>query len=259
MNEITTKDQKPMIKDDEQTIQEMMKVGLHYGHKKTFNHPKAGYFIVKTYEDLSGIDLHETIKALNKALDFLKETVQKEGVIVFVGTTAGAKDLIQILAQKFNYPYVNERWLGGTFTNFKTLTQRIKILKELEEKKATGGWDQYTKKEKINLDKELTLLQKKFNGLRNLEKLPDAVFIVDTGKHNIVVREARLLNIPIIGILDTDDDPTLIDYPIPANDSARSSIQYLLSKVELAIEEGRKTIKSPEDSLKKEETPKEEI
>ncbi|MGC8651210.1 MAG: 30S ribosomal protein S2 [Minisyncoccia bacterium] len=250
MDENNKNDQKALIQDNEQTIQEMMKAGLHYGHKKTYNQPKADYFTIKSYEDLNVIDLKETIKALNKALDFLKEIVQKQGIILFVGTTASTKDLIQSLAQKFNYPYVNERWLGGTLTNFKTLTQRIKILKELEEKKATGGWEQYTKKEKMNFDKELMLLQKKFNGVRNLDKLPDAVFIVDTGINNIVVREARLLNIPIVGILDTDDDPTLVDYPIPANDSARSSIQYLLSKVELALEEGQKTANNLENSSK---------
>jgi small subunit ribosomal protein S2 len=241
-------------KTDEDIIREMMKAGLHFGHKKTYNQPKASYFIVKSYEAIAGIDLKETLKALNKALDFIKELVKQEKQIIFVGTTSGAKGFIKELAQKYNYPYVDERWLGGTLTNFKTLTQRIKTLKELEEQKASGVWEKYTKKERNDLEKELNHLQRKFTGIRNLEKLPDALFIIDTGTHNIVVREAKLLSIPIIGILDTDDDPTVIDYPIPANDSAKSSIQYILNKVEEAIEEEKKLIKVPELSSTKEET-----
>ncbi|NMB92167.1 MAG: 30S ribosomal protein S2 [Parcubacteria group bacterium] len=231
---------------EEDIIKEMMKAGLHFGHKQTFNHPKASYFIVKSYDVISGIDLKETLRALQTALDFIKEIVGKEGKILFVGTTAGAKQLIKELAQKYNYPYVNERWLGGTLTNFKTLAQRIKDLKNLEEQQKSGAWEKYTKKEKLQLEKELSQLQKKFAGIRTLEKLPQAIFIVDTGLNKIAVREAKLLNIPIIGILDTDDDPTIINYPIPANDSAKSSIKYILEKVDEAINEGMKNMASPE-------------
>jgi len=226
--------------NEEDIIKEMMKAGLHFGHKQTFNHPKAGYFIVKSYEAIAGIDLKETLKALQSALDFIKEIVKQEGKILFVGTTAGAKQLVKELAQKYNYPYVDERWLGGTLTNFKTLALRIKTLKELEEQKKSDAWDKYTKKERIQFQKELDQLQKKFAGIRTLDKLPNAIFIIDTGLNKIAVKEAKLLNIPIIGVLDTDDDPTIIDYPIPANDSAKSSIKYILSKVEEAINEGMK-------------------
>jgi small subunit ribosomal protein S2 len=217
-----------------------MKAGLHFGHKQTFNHPKASYFTIKSYEAIAGIDLKETLKALQSALDFIKEIVKQEGKILFVGTTAGAKQLVKELAQKYNYPYVDERWLGGTLTNFKTLALRIKFLKELEEQKKSDAWDKYTKKERIQFQKELDQLQKKFAGIRTLDKLPNAIFIIDTGLNKIAVKEAKLLNIPIIGVLDTDDDPTIIDYPIPANDSAKSSIKYILSKVEEAINEGMK-------------------
>ena len=246
MEEQTSEIQKSETQKEEDIIREMMKAGLHFGHKKTYNQPKAGYFIVKSYEAIAGIDLKETLKALNKASDFIKEIVKQEGQIIFVGTTSGAKGFIKELAQKYNYPYVDERWLGGTLTNFKTLIQRIKTLKELEEQKASGVWEKYTKKERNDLEKELNRLQRKFTGIRNLDKPPDTLFVVDTGIHDIAVREAKLLGIPIIGILDTDDDPTVIDYPIPANDSAKSSIQYILNKVEKAIEEGKKLIKVPE-------------
>lgn len=236
--------------NEEDAIKEMMKAGLHFGHKQTFNHPKAGYFIVKSYEAIAGIDLKETLKALQSALDFIKEIVKQEGKILFVGTTAGAKQLVKELAQKYNYPYVDERWLGGTLTNFKTLALRIKTLKELEEQKKSNAWDKYTKKERIQFQKELDQLQKKFAGIRTLDKLPNAIFIIDTGLNKIAVKEAKLLNIPIIGVLDTDDDPTIIDYPIPANDSAKSSIKYILSKVEEAINEGTKNVAVPEPNKK---------
>ncbi len=233
------------ISNEEDIINEMMKAGLHFGHKQTFNHPKANYFIVKSYDAISGIDLKETLKALNLALDFVKETIKNGGKILFVGTTAGAKGLVRELAQKYNYPYVDERWLGGTLTNFKTLNLRIKTLKELEEQKNTGAWEKYTKKERIDLQKELDQLQRKFAGIRTLDKLPNVLFIVDTGLNDIAVREAKLLNIPIVGILDTDDDPTIIDYPIPANDSAKSSIKYIITKLEDAINEGLKSATPP--------------
>lgn len=226
------------IPNDENLIQEMMKAGLHFGHKKTFNHPKASYFIVKSYEEIAGINLEETVKALNQALEFLKDAVNKGGQILLVGTTPGAREPVKKLAQKYHFPYVNERWLGGTLTNFKTLALRIKTLKDLEEQKATGEWEKYTKKERAKLEKELEQLQRKFAGLRIMEKLPAALLVVDTGAHLAAVREAKILGIPVVGILDTDDDPTLIDYPIPANDSAKSAIEYLLSKIEIALQEG---------------------
>jgi len=236
------------ISNEENLIQEMMKAGLHFGHKKTFNHPKASYFIVKSYEEIAGINLEETVKALNQALEFLKDTVSKGGQILLVGTRPGAREAVQKLAQKYHFPYVNERWLGGTLTNFKTLALRIKTLKDLEGQKAAGEWEKYTKKERIKLEKELEQLQRKFAGLRIMEKLPAALLVVDTGAHLAAVREAKILGIPVVGILDTDDDPTLIDYPIPANDSAKSAIEYLLSKIEIAFQEGATSLAAPSNN-----------
>lgn len=244
--------------NEDNIIQEMIQAGLHFGHKKTYNHPKASYFIVKSYEEIVSIDLRETLKALNKALDFIKELAKDNKQILFVGTRPGAKDLIRELAQKYNYPYVNERWLGGTLTNFKTFSQRIKTLKDLEDQKNSGVWEKYTKKEINNLEKNLLALQKKFAGIRNLDKLPDALFVVDTGVHKLAIKEARSLGIPIIGILDSDDDPSIIDYPIPANDSAKSSIKYILDQIDKAIEEGMK-LKNTLDNSSSDKNIKDEI
>jgi len=228
------------------TFEEMEKAGVQYGHKRTRNHPKASYFtVINNNMSVSLINLEETKKALEKAIEFIKESVKNNKIILLVGTQAGAKQKILEMAQKYNFPFVIERWLGGTLTNFKTLSSRIKYLKELEEKQQSGGWESFTKKERTKLNQELMKLQKKFMGLRNMEKLPDILLIVDPGLHNTALREAKRLKIPVVSILDTDDDPTLVDYPIPANDSAKSSIDYLLDKIDKAIEEAKKELIAP--------------
>lgn len=229
------------------SIEEMEKAGLQYGHKRTRNHPKAEYFSIKSNTtSVSLINLEETRIALEKALNFIKESVKNNKVILLVGTQASAKQKIQEIAQKYEFPYVIERWLGGTLTNFKTLSERIKYLKELEEKQQKGAWENFTKKEKHKLSQELMKLQKKFLGLRNMTKIPDILLIIDPEVHSTAIREAKRLKIPIIALLDTDDDPTQIDYPIYGNDSAKSAITYVLNKIEEAIEEARKEITTPE-------------
>ena len=230
-----------MAEEKQQSIKEveMEKAGLHYGHKKTRNHPQAAYFTLKSNTELSFINLDETAKALEAALGFIKEIIKKGDTILFVGAIPGAKHGIEKLAKKHNFPYVTNRWLGGTLTNFKTLNERIKYLKELEEKKKSGEWQKYTKHERRELEEEMAKLEEKFVGLKDTSKLPDALFIVDPKIHDTAAREARIIKIPIVAILDTDDDPTSINYPIPANDSAKSSIDYILDKVDQAIEQAK--------------------
>lgn len=231
------------------SIEEMEKAGLQYGHKRTRNHPKANYFIIKSNATtVSLVNLEETKKALEKALEFIKETVKNNKTILLVGTQAGAKQKIQEIAQKYDYPYVIERWLGGTLTNFKTLSERIKYLKDLEEQQQKGAWENFTKKEKHKLSQELMKLQKKFLGLRNMTRIPDVLLVIDPQVHSTAIREAKRLKIPIVALLDTDDDPTLVEYPIPGNDSAKSAISYVLEKIEEAIEEARKGLNFPSQS-----------
>lgn len=234
MQQITDKQEK------EQIIAAMRAAGLHYGHKKSRLCPKMREFIKEDNNDLLTIDLEKTWQKLDIALEFIKKVVAANGSILLVGTMPSAKKIIKETAEKYNFPYINERWLGGLITNFKTILQRINYLSELSAKKTSGEWEKYTKKERLKLEEELLKLEKKFGGLKHFSKLPEAIFIVDTGAHSLVVKEAKKMKIPVIGILDTDDDPVLIDYPIPANDSAKSSIDYLLGKVGEAIEEGKK-------------------
>lgn len=226
------------------TIEELEKAGLQYGHTKTRNHPKAEYFIIKSnITNVKLINLEETKKGLEKAIEVVKEMVKNNKVILFVGTQAGAKQKILEIAQKYEYPYVVERWLGGTLTNFKTLVERIKYLKDLENQQQSGAWDNFTKKEKNKLLRELLKLQRKFMGLRNMTKIPDLLIVIDPGVHKIAVKEAKKLNIPIIALLDTDDDPSQVTYPIPGNDSAKSAICYVLNKIEEAISEIQNQLK----------------
>ena len=217
-------------------LEEMKKAGLQYGHKRTYNNPRAGYFTIKSLTEISLIDLNETSKGLATALDFIKNIIENKGNILFVGTVGGAKEAIERISTKYSFPYVTNRWLGGTLTNFQTLNNRIKHLKDLEEKQKSENWEKYTKQEKHKIKEEIYDLEQKFIGLKEMSSLPDALFVVDPKIHKTAIREAKKMEIPIIAILDTDDDPTEINYPIPANDSARSSIDYLITKIEEMIE-----------------------
>ncbi len=228
--------------DIQNIITEMKKNGVHFGHKKSRLHPKAYYFTLKQPGEIYYINLEETIKGLERAIAFLQEIVKKDGKILLVGTGCGAKQKILQIAEKNNFPYVIERWLGGTLTNFKKIKERIDYLKEIEAQREKGEWEKYTKKEQLKLEKNYQTLEKKFKGLKGMENLPDAILIVDPGMHRIAVEEARKVNIPIVAILDNDDDPTLIDYPIPANDSAPSSLNYILEQIERAIDLAKKEI-----------------
>lgn len=230
-------EQEEINDSQESDLTAMKKAGLQFGHKKTYNHPKAGYFTIKSSTELSLIDLNETIKGLESALNFIKEVIENKGTILFVGTVGGAKEGIKNICQKYDLPYVINRWLGGTLTNFQTLNERIKYLEELEEKKTTDVWSKYTKQEQRKMEEEMLKLEEKFIGLKQMSRLPDALFIVDPKTHDTAVKEAKKKGIPIISVLDTDDDPTEIDYPIPANDSAKSSIQYILSKIDQVLDQ----------------------
>lgn len=231
--------------DLEDTLLEMKKAGVMYGHLKSFCHPQADYFTIKTNQaQIAFINLEETIKALERASQFIQEIIQNRGIILFIGTQPGAREIVKELAEKYDFPYVINRWLGGTLTNFSTLSSRIQYLQELEAIVRSERWEKLTKRERTKLTQEMNKLQKKFIGLRNLKTLPNSLFVIDPKIHTTAIREARKLNIPIISILDTDDDPSVIDYPIPANDSAKSSLTYILNKIEEIIAKSKAEITS---------------
>jgi small subunit ribosomal protein S2 len=196
-------------------------------------------FIFGTRNTIHIIDLEKTKQKLEEALKFIQELSSQNKIILFVGTKPQIKDLVKEIATELGYPYVNERWLGGTFTNFEVIKKRAEYLKDLEKKKAEGFFEKYTKKERTEIESKIQKLEKKFGGIKNLERLPDAIFICDMVKDKLAVKEARRKGVKIIAISDTNADPTLADYPIPANDDAISSVKYILEKVKEVILKAR--------------------
>jgi small subunit ribosomal protein S2 len=218
-------------------IEEMTKAGVYFGHRASKCHPKMKPYIlgVRGSDHINIIDLQKTAQKLREALEFIQKLVKENKVILFVGTREGIKDLIKDVAQECGFPYVENRWIGGTITNFNVIKKRIDYFKELERKREAGELDKYTKKERMKFDKEIQDLETKFGGIKNLQGLPDAIFVIDMRKEKLAVKEARMKRIPVIAVADTNVDPTLADYPIPANDDAISSVRYILEKIKNAI------------------------
>jgi len=219
--------------------EEMAKVGLHFGHRTSKIHPKMEPYLYGTRNNVHIIDLEKTAEKLKEALKFIQELISENKILLLVGTKIQVKDLIESVAKDCSLPYVINRWLGGTFTNFETILKRIKYFKDLEKKRAEGELEKYTKKERAKIDQELKNLEIKFGGIKNLERLPDAIFVLDMKKDALAVKEAKMRGIKVIGISDTNVDPTLADYPIPANDDAISSVKYILEKVSEVIKKAK--------------------
>lgn len=215
--------------------EEMVQVGLHFGHRSSRVHPKMKPYLYGVRNGVHIIDLEKTIEKLKEALKFIQELISEGKVLLLIGTKIQIKDLVKTVAKDCSLPYVSERWLGGTFTNFEIIKKRIEYFKDLERKKKEGELEKYTKKERAKIDRELRNLQIKFGGIKNLTQLPDAIFVLDMKEDALAIKEARMMGIKVIGIADTNVDPTLVDYPIPANDDALSSVRYILEKVKEAI------------------------
>lgn len=214
---------------------EMMKVGLHFGHRTTRVNPKMQPYIYGVRNTVHLIDLEKTVEKFREALQFIQELAAEKKTILFVGTKVQHKDRVKEMAEELGYPYVIERWLGGTFTNFGVLRKRAEHFVDLTKKQASGELEKYTKKERIKINQELQRLKIKFEGVKELKELPEAIFVINMRKDSLAVKEAREKGVKVIGIVDTNADPTLADYPIPANDDAISSVKYILEKVKNVI------------------------
>ena len=217
------------------SIEEMEKAGVNLGHKVSKLHPKMKQYISGVKNNTHIFDLDKTAKEFAKSLSYISKLVSEGKTLVFVGTKIQLKSIIQIAAEECGMPSVTERWLGGTFTNFETIQKRVNYFKDLEKKKETGGLEKYTKKERLDFDKEIASLKTKFYGIRNMVKLPDAVFIFGLDKDITCAREAKRKGIKVISIIDTNVNPDIVDYAIPANDDAISSVGYILGKVKDVI------------------------
>ena len=202
------------------TMRQMLEAGVHFGHQTRRWNPKMKRFIFGERNGIYIIDLEQTLSRVEVAYNFVRELVAKGGTVLFVGTKKQAQDPVQSYAEKVGMPYVNERWLGGMLTNFETISKRVGKMLEYERMKASGEFDAMLKKEALILDRELGKLQRNLGGLRDMKKLPDAVFVIDTKKEHIAVTEANKLGIPVVAVVDTNVDPDVIQYPIPGNDDA---------------------------------------
>jgi len=223
------------------TIRQLLDCGVHFGHPKTRWNPKMKRFIFTERSGIYIIDLQQSLALIDKAYDFVKETVAHGGTILFVGTKKQAQESIAEQAQRVGQPYVNQRWLGGLLTNFQTVHKRLNRLKELDLVDFDDTTRGFTKKELLIQRRERDKLEKSLGGIRNLTKTPSAMWVVDTKKEHLAIDEARKLGIPVIGILDTNCDPDEITYPIPGNDDAIRSVGLLTRIVADAAAEGLKT------------------
>ena len=216
-------------------VEEMTKAGVNFGHTVSKLHPKMKPYVSGIKNNVHMIDLEKSAKEFERSIKFISSLVAENKTILFVGTKIQIKALAKNAAEACGLPYVTERWLGGTFTNFETISKRVAYFKDLENKKIAGEFEKYTKKERLDLDREIASLKTKFEGIRNMSKLPDAVLILDIKKDLTCAREARRKGIKIIGVVDTNIYPTLVDYLIPGNDDAISSIKYILEKIQETI------------------------
>ncbi|MBU0667909.1 30S ribosomal protein S2 [Patescibacteria group bacterium] len=216
-------------------IQEMLDAAVHFGHKTQKWNPKMRSYIYGSRNGIHFIDLYKTMDALEKAQEFLKHVVSNGKTVLMVSTKPQAAQLIIDAANETNMPYVVNKWMGGLLTNFSTMKHRIRYFRKLRDEEKSGEFAKYTKKEASALRKDIVKLETALGGVRDMEKLPDVLFIADVVRDENALYEARKLKIPVVAIVDTNSDPDGIDYPIPGNDDAIKSLTYLISAVKSAI------------------------
>lgn len=220
-------------------MRELLEAGVHFGHRAKRWHPKMGSYIFTERNGIHIIDIQQTVKRLEAAYELVREDISDGGMLLFVGTKRQAQESISESAERCGMPYVNQRWLGGTLTNFRTIRQRIDYLVDLEHKYERGEFEKLTKKEILGLEREMAKLNRRLGGIKNMYRLPSMVFVTDVRREHIAVKEANKLDIPIIGMVDTNCDPTPIDHVIPSNDDAIKSIKLIANKLADAVVEGQ--------------------
>ncbi len=220
------------------SMKQLLEAGVHFGHQTRRWEPRMRRFIFTERNGIHIIDLQQTVTRLNQAYDMVRDTVANGGTILFVGTKKQAQEAVESEARRCKMPFVNNRWLGGTLTNFSTIQSRIDHLVRLEESKARGEFERLPKKEVGKLDEEIERLNRHFGGVKEMTRLPAALFIVDTPKEHIAITEALRMDIPIVAMCDTNSNPDVIDYPIPSNDDAIRAVKLITSRLADAVLEG---------------------
>ncbi|MHB1319843.1 MAG: 30S ribosomal protein S2 [Anaerolineae bacterium] len=232
------------------TMKQLLETGVHFGHRTRRWNPKMAPYIYTERNGVHIIDLQQTVRALEKAYALVRDVVARGDKVLFVGTKRQAQESIRLEATRCTMPYINQRWLGGTLTNWQTIKDRIDHLKDLEARRDAGQFALLTKREGLTYDREIEKLNIRLGGIKDMERLPGAIFVIDVDNETTAVREADRLGIPIVAVLDTNSNPDLVDYVIPANDDAIRAIRLLTSKIADAVLEGL--------ALRKEMAPEEE-
>ena len=217
------------------TMREMLAAGVHFGHQARFWNPKMSPFIFGERDKIHIINLEKTLPRFNDATNYVGKVASKKGTVLFVGTKRAARSIVKEEAERCDMPFVNHRWLGGMLTNFNTVKRSIKRLKELETMATDGSFAKLNKKEALMLTREMEKLDRSLGGIKDMNKLPDVIFVVDVGHEKIAVREAKKLGIPVIGVVDTNNNPEGVDYVIPGNDDAMRAIRLYISAMADAV------------------------
>ena len=224
------------------TMRQMLEAGVHFGHQTRYWNPKMSEYIFGARNNIHIVNLEKTLPLFNDALNMMGGIAANKGRILFVGTKKAARELVAQEAKRCGMPYIDYRWLGGMLTNFKTIKQSIKRLKELETMEQDGTFEKITKKEALMMTRQKAKLELSLGGIKDMRAMPDAIFVIDTGNEKIALQEAKNLGIPVIGVVDTNNDPRDVDYVIPGNDDAIRAISLYLTAAADAINEGKDTI-----------------
>lgn len=238
---LARQDKKGKFMSNIPSLEQLLKQGVHFGHKTSKRHPKASRYIHTERNGIHIIDLQATADSLKTALEFITKVVNTNGLVLFIGSKKQARDIIKEEAVACGMPYIIGRWLGGTFTNFENIVKLTKKLERMEKEEEEGAWELYTKKEQVTFKKELTKLQENVGGIKAMKRLPQAIFVVDIKKERTAVSEARKMGIPIVALTDTNVNPELVTYAIPANDDAIKSIEIITHLVAQTIKDARAT------------------
>ncbi len=225
-------------------MKQLLEAGVHFGHQTRRWNPKMRQFIFTERNGIHIIDLQQTVSRLDEALNFIRDVVAGGGELLIIGTKKQARETVEIEATRAELPFVNNRWLGGTLTNFRTIQSRLHHLADLEASTERGEYAYLTKKEQLDIANEIERLNRFFGGIKTLDRLPAAVFIVDTVKESIAVAECKRIGVPIVSLVDTNCDPDPVAYPIPSNDDAIRAIKLILGKVADAALEGKAAAES---------------
>lgn len=221
------------------SLEDLLNSGAHFGHQTKRWNPKMGEYLYGSDNGVHIFDLTKTKPMLEEALEFLSKSVKEGKTVLLLGTKKQIKDKVAEVGEALGIPYVNERWLGGTISNFSQMQKSLKKMEEMAANLTSGFYNKYTKKERLLIDREITRLERFFGGIKNLKGVPDILFVIDTKRESGAVYEANTKKVAVVGIVDSNSDPDMIDYPIPMNDDASKALEYILDLFKEAIEEGK--------------------